>query len=290
MIISGSSNPDLAKAIAKNMSVELVMANTSRFNDQEFNISIEENLNDQRVIIVQSTSNPSNDYLIELFLLANIAKRSGSKSVSAVIPYFGYARQDVITSLNRPIAAKLMMDLVWAAGIEKIITIDPHSDIFAHSKIHNLYTAELFGQIFNTTNNNYIVVAPDVGSVSRAAAFAKQIKSNLVVIEKSRSSNGIYNMRKVIGQVEGKDCIIIDDILDTGSTVCCAADLLQSLGAKSIKACITHGVFSHNSLDKLSGAGVGKLYITDTIKHNYHDHFITTISVSKIIVEALQQL
>ncbi|MGB4191508.1 MAG: ribose-phosphate pyrophosphokinase [Rickettsiales bacterium] len=292
LIISGGSHPSLAQQVATQIKVELILANSQKFNDQEFKVQIQKNLYQEDVVIFQSTSNPVNDHLMELLLIADTAKRAGAKKIIAVMPYFGYSRQDRKSYEYGPISASLIASLIEASGIDEVITIDLHSkqsEGFFKINIQNLDAVELFAHYFKNTKNS-IVVSPDVGGLDRAQKFANILGCEVALINKIRVQSGCCVMNDVNGDVTNKHCILIDDIVDTGNTLYQAVQLLRKKGAKSFDACITHSVFSKSALNKLERSGFNRVYITDTIKQNYLPDNIQIISVSKIIAEDLIRL
>lgn len=289
LIIAGISHPSLAQKVATHLGTEIILANSQKFNDQEFKVQIQKNLYQEDVVIFQSTSNPANDHLMELLLISDAAKRAGAKKIIAVMPYFGYSRQDRQSYEYGPISVSLIASLIEASGIDEVITIDLHSkqsEGFFKINIQNLDAVELFAHYFKNTKNS-IVVSPDVGGLDRAQKFANILGCELAVINKVRKENGDCVMNDIMGNVADKHCILIDDIVDTGSTLCRALQLLRAKGAKSFDACITHPVFSKSALNKLERSGFNRIYITDTIKQDYLPDNIQIIPISKIIAKSL---
>lgn len=289
IIIGGSSHPVLARKLANKIGCDYIIANTKKFADQELKIQINKDLHNEDVIILQSTTKPANDHLIELLLLADTAKRAGCNSITAVVPYFGYSRQDRPSYEYGPISASLVARLIETSGIDKLVTIDMHSkqsEGFFKIGVKNLDPSDLFVDLFKK-NSNYIVVSPDVGGLPRARVLASKLRTNIAIINKTRNSDGKCLMLDVIGNVAGKDCIIIDDIVDTGGTLCEAAKLLNQNNANSVSACITHAVFSENCLDRISQVGFAKIFITDSIYHQKLPSFINVIQICDLIVKAV---
>lgn len=289
IIISGNSHPILANTIATKLAEPLYIANTRFFEDQELRVQIEGDFNGQDVIIVQATSKPANDHLMELLLLADTAKRAGARHIIAAIPYFGYGRQDRVSYAHSPVSASLVAKLLETAGIDRIVTLDMHSkqsESFFRINVQNLDSATLFANLFKELDN-HIIVSPDIGGLIRAQKFATLMSADLAVINKIRTSTGKCLMKEILGNVKDKNCIIIDDIIDTGETLCLASELLMQNGAKSVSACITHAVFSGECTKRLSNVPFEKFYVTDSIMHqNYADN-IRVMSIAEIFVNAL---
>lgn len=291
IIIAGNSHTKLAEDIAKKLDVELILANTRKFEDQELKVQIGKDLYEEDVVIIQSTAKPANDHLMELLLLADTAKRAGAKRIISVIPYFGYSRQDRHSYKHDPISASLVARLIESSGIDNVITLDLHSkqsEGFFKNGTENLDPSQLFISAFND-KKNYIVVSPDIGGLTRAQRMANLLGVDLAVLNKSRVSSGDCVMLEVIGNVTGKDCIIVDDIMDTGNTIFKAANLLSERGANSVSVCITHAVFSGYCVKKIEKHNFKKFYITDTIKQDDVPSNINVVSVNNLIIEALKK-
>ncbi|GHD99945.1 ribose-phosphate pyrophosphokinase [Defluviimonas sp. 20V17] len=278
-LISGNANRSLANAIARRMSmhrgmsVGLVNARVERFNDQEIFVEVYENVRGEDMFIIQPTSNPANDNLMELLIIADALRRSSASRITAVIPYFGYARQDRRTKARTPISAKLVANLIVEAGIERVLTMDLHATQiqgFFDIPVDNLYAAPVFAldieHHFKSQLGNVMVVSPDVGGVGRARELAKRINAPLSIVDKRREKAGEVAEMTVIGNVEGMSCIIVDDICDTAGTLCKAADLLMEHGAKEVHAYITHGVLSGPAVERISKSVMKSLVITDSIE------------------------
>ena len=292
VIISGSSHPILAQQVADGLGCEFIIANTKRFVDQELNVQINKDLYDRNVILLQSINRPVNDHLMELLLLAYIAKKSGCRSITAVIPYFGYSRQDKPSYEYGSASLQLIAKLVEASGIDKIITVDMHSkksEDFFNIAIKSLDPTEIFITELKR-NDNDIVVSPDIGGVPRAMALASKLKTDLAIIDKRRDFDGKCTMYNITRNVAEKNCIIIDDIVDTADTLCKAAKLLIQNGAKTIRACVTHAVFSANCIHQIEQIGFTDFFITDTISHHTLPSFIQIIPISRLIMNALSHL
>ena len=289
IIIGGNSHPALARQVANQLGCECIIAHTNRFADQELNIQLYKDLCDEDVIILQSTTNPANEYLMELFLLADTAKRSGCNSITAVIPYFGYSRQDRPSYEYGPISASLVARLIETSGIDKVVTVDMHSkqsEGFFKIGVKNIDPTDLFIPVLQK-NSNYITISPDIGGLPRARMLASKLGTDLAIINKKRNPQGKCIMSNVIGNIIGKDCVIIDDIVDTGGTLCKAAKLLMQNGARSVSACITHAVFSNDCLERIGQARFAELFVSDTIYHQNLPSFIKVVQISELLVKAL---
>ena len=278
-LISGNANKNLAKAIARRMTVhrglnvDLVDARIERFNDQEIFIEVYENVRGEDMFIIQSTSNPANDNLMELLIMADALRRSSASRITAVIPYFGYARQDRRTKARTPISAKLVANLLVEAGVERVLTLDLHATQiqgFFDIPVDNLYAAPVFAldiiHQFSDRLNDVMVVSPDVGGVARARELAKRINAPLSIVDKRRERAGEVAEMTIIGDVKGKKCIIVDDICDTAGTLCKAAEVLIENGAAEVHSYITHGVLSGPAVERISNSVMKSLVITDSIQ------------------------
>ena len=278
-LISGNANKNLAKAITRRMTVhrglnvDLVDARIERFNDQEIFIEVYENVRGEDMFIIQSTSNPANDNLMELLIMADALRRSSASRITAVIPYFGYARQDRRTKARTPISAKLVANLLVEAGVERVLTLDLHATQiqgFFDIPVDNLYAAPVFAldiiHQFSDKLNDVMVVSPDVGGVARARELAKRINAPLSIVDKRRERAGEVAEMTIIGDVTGKKCIIVDDICDTAGTLCKAAEVLIENGAAEVHSYITHGVLSGPAVERISKSVMKSLVITDSIQ------------------------
>ncbi|WGH79245.1 ribose-phosphate pyrophosphokinase [Jannaschia ovalis] len=276
-IISGNANRPLAKAIARRMSmhrgvqVGLVDARVERFNDQEIFVEVFENVRGEDMFIVQSTSNPANDNLMELLIITDALRRSSASRITAVIPYFGYARQDRRSKARTPISAKLVANLIAGSGVERVLTMDLHAaqiQGFFDIPVDNLYASPIFAldimHHFKTTED-VMVVSPDVGGVARARELAQRINAPLSIVDKRREKAGEVSEMTVIGDVTGQRCIIVDDICDTAGTLCKAADVLLDAGATEVHAYITHGVLSGPAVERITKSSLKSLVVTDSI-------------------------
>jgi ribose-phosphate pyrophosphokinase len=278
-LISGNANRSLANAIARRMSmhrgmsVGLVDARVERFNDQEIFVEVFENVRGEDMFIIQPTSNPANDNLMELLIISDALRRSSAARITAVIPYFGYARQDRRTKARTPITAKLVANMIAESGIERVLTMDLHAaqiQGFFDIPVDNLYASPVFAldieHHFNSRLSEVTVVSPDVGGVARARELAKRINAPLAIVDKRREKPGEIAEMTVIGDVTGRSCIIVDDICDTAGTLCKAAEVLMENGAKEVHSYITHGVLSGPAVERITKSVMKSLVITDSIE------------------------
>lgn len=277
-LIAGNANQPLANAIARRMSmhrgmdVGLCEARVERFNDGEVFVEVYENVRGEDMFIVQPTSNPANDNLMELLIIADALRRSSAARITAVIPYFGYARQDRRSKARTPITAKLVANMIVEAGIERVLTLDLHATQiqgFFDIPVDNLYASPIYAldamHNFRGKMDEVMVVSPDVGGVARARDLAQRISAPLSIVDKRRGKPGEVAEMTVIGDVKDKVCVIVDDIVDTAGTLCKAAEVLMENGAKEVHAYITHGVLSGPAVDRVSKSVMKSLVITDTI-------------------------
>ncbi|MFK7879269.1 ribose-phosphate pyrophosphokinase [Roseobacter sp.] len=277
-LIAGNANMPLASAIARRMSmhrgkpVNLVDARVERFNDGEIFVEVFENVRGEDMFILQSTSNPANDNLMELLIMADALRRSSASRVTAVLPYFGYARQDRRTKARTPITAKLVANMLVGTGIERVLTMDLHAaqiQGFFDIPVDNLYASPIFAldikTAFKSRMNELMIVSPDVGGVARARELAKRINSPLAIVDKRREKPGEVAEMKVIGDVTGKTCLIVDDMCDTAGTLCKAAEVLMENGAKEVHSYITHGIMSGPAVERITNSVMKSLVTTDTI-------------------------
>ena len=269
-LICGNSNRPLAEAIAAHMKVPLAECNVRRFADEEVFVEIHENVRGDDVYVIQSTSYPANDNLMELLVLIDALRRASAGRITAVIPYFGYARQDRKSAPRTPISAKLVANLITNAGADRVLTMDLHSaqiQGFFDIPTDNLYAVpEIVRDIEQqSTRDNTMVVSPDVGGVVRARALAKRLSSGLAIVDKRRDKPGSSEVMNIIGDVTGKSCVLVDDIIDSGGTLCNAATALLENGAAEVSAYITHGVLSGKAVERINKSDLSSLVITDTI-------------------------
>jgi ribose-phosphate pyrophosphokinase len=269
-LVTGNSNPALAKAVSDYLELPLTDCTVRRFNDNEIFVEIHENVRGEDVFILQSTSFPANDNLMELLIIADALHRSSARRITAVVPYFGYARQDRKSASRTPISAKLVANLITTAGINRVITLDLHAaqiQGFFDIPTDNLYGAPVMVRDIqkNYKKGNVMIVSPDVGGVARARATAQRIGADLAIVDKRRPKAGVSEVMNIIGEVAGHDCILIDDIADSGGTLVNAADALLKAGATSVSAYVSHGVLSNGAAERIAGSKLKELVITDSI-------------------------
>jgi ribose-phosphate pyrophosphokinase len=270
-LVAGNSNPQLAAAIASYLATPLAKADVRRFADMEIFVEIQENVRGSDVFVLQSTSFPANDHLMELLIIMDALRRSSARRITAVVPYFGYARQDRKPGPRTPISAKLVANLITRAGADRVMTLDLHAGQiqgFFDIPTDNLFASPVMVRDIKEHYklDNLCVVSPDVGGVVRARGLAKRINAPLAIIDKRRERAGDSEVMNVIGEVQGYDCILIDDIVDSGGTLVNAAEALLAQGAKSVAAYITHGVLSGGAVARVTGSKLKELVITDSIQ------------------------
>lgn len=297
-IISGRSNQKLAASIARSAGVELTACDLRRFSDGELGVEIRENVRGHDVFVVQSTSTPGNDHLMELLIIMDALRRASAERITAVLPYFGYARQDRKTKPRVAITAKLVADLIVAAGANRVLTMDLHAGQvmgFFNVPVDNLYARPV---LLNYLKERYYdreicIVSPDAGGVARARAFAKRLDVGLAIIDKRRTSPNEVSEMHVVGDVKDKVCILVDDMVDTGGTLIKAADALTENGAIEVAACCTHAVLSGAAKETLPQSKVAKVVVSDTIHHsdlNDQDDWCVRLSVAPLIGEAIKRI
>lgn len=297
-ILAGTSNLKLCKDIARNLKLKLVNTNIKRFPDNEIYVEINENIRGNSIFVVQSTSNPVNDNLMELLICIDALRRSSAKNITAVIPYFGYARQDRKVVPRTAISAKLVSNLITDAGANRILSVDLHAGQiqgFFDIPVDNLFATPIFARHIkkNIKTNNLICVAPDVGGVERARALSRRINVGIAIIDKRRPTPGKSEVMNIVGNVKHKICVIVDDIIDSGGTIVNAAKALKDKGAKEIYVYITHAVLSGNAVDKIKESQIKKLIITDTIDNSKKIKIskkIEVISFAPMISEAIKRI
>ncbi|RLJ67928.1 ribose-phosphate pyrophosphokinase [Sulfurisoma sediminicola] len=270
MVFTGNANPKLAADVVRRLNISLGRAAVGRFSDGETSVEILENVRGKDVFILQPTCAPTNDNLMELVILADALKRSSAGRITAAIPYFGYARQDRRPRSARvPIAAKVVANLLQAAGVQRLMTVDLHADQiqgFFDIPVDNIYAAPiLLGDIWKQSHPDLLVVSPDVGGVVRARAIAKRLESDLAIIDKRRPRANVSEVMNIIGDVDGRTCVIMDDIVDTAGTLCKAAHALKQHGAKRVLAYCTHAVLSGSAIPRIQESDLDELVVTDTI-------------------------
>ncbi len=270
-LVAGNSNRPLAEAIAGHLKVPLANSLVRRFADQEIFVEILENVRGEDVFAIQSTSYPTNDNLMELLIIIDALRRASARRITAVVPYFGYARQDRKPGPRTPISAKLVANIITRAGADRVLTLDLHAGQiqgFFDIPTDNLYSAPVIIRDIRERNTiaNVMVVSPDVGGVVRARALAKRIDAPLAIVDKRRERPGESEVMNIIGDVRGRDCILFDDIIDSGGTLCNAADALMDNGAASVRAYTTHGVLSGGAVARVMASRLSELVITDSIE------------------------
>ncbi|WP_047456298.1 ribose-phosphate pyrophosphokinase [Rhizobium rhizogenes] len=296
-IFAGNSNRQLAEAICNYLNLPLGKASVRRFADQEIFVEIQENVRGEDVFVVQPTSFPANDHLMELLIMVDAMRRSSARRITAVIPYFGYARQDRKAGPRTPISAKLVANLITEAGADRVLTLDLHAGQiqgFFDIPTDNLYALPILTRdiVANYDIGNVMVVSPDVGGVVRARALAKRLDCLLAIVDKRRDRPGESEVMNIIGDVEGKDCLLIDDIVDSGGTLCNAAEALLKNGATSVTAYITHGVLSGGAVTRIANSKLKELVITDSIQPTtavLSAPNIRVISTASLIGEAINR-
>lgn len=270
-VVACNSNRPLSEAIAAYMNIELTNASIRRFSDMEIFVEIQENVRGEDVFVVQSTSFPTNDNLMELLIALDALKRGSARRITAVMPYFGYARQDRKTGPRTPISAKLVANLITVAGANRVVTLDLHSGQiqgFFDIPLDNLYSAPVFSKDIKARlgSERPMIVSPDVGGVVRARTLARRIDADLAIIDKRRERAGVSEVMNIIGDVKGRDCIMVDDIVDSAGTLCNAAHALMADGANSVQAYVTHGVLSGAAVERVSKSPLESMVVTDSIQ------------------------
>ena len=297
-IIACNSNRPLAEAVAAALHLPLAQASVRRFADMEIFVEIQENVRGEDVFVVQSTSYPANDHLMELLITLDALRRASARRVTAVIPYFGYARQDRKAGPRTPISAKLVANLITEAGANRVLTLDLHAGQiqgFFDIPVDNLYAAPLFSRDIKAhfAGRDLMIVSPDTGGVVRARAIAMRLSCDLAIIDKRRDQAGVSEVMNVIGDVRGKDCILVDDICDSGGTLCKAAIALARNGARSTSVYVTHGVLSGGAVARIASSGIESMTITDSILATEAVRVADNIrqfTIAPILAEAMQRI
>jgi len=299
MVFTGNANPELAKKIVQHLDIPLGIGSVGVFSDGEISLEIGENVRGKDVFLIQPTCVPTNDNLMELMVMIDAVKRASSNRVTAVIPYYGYARQDRrVRSQRVPITAKVVANMLTSVGVDRVLTIDLHADQiqgFFECLVDNVYASPiLMGDIWKQKYPDMIVVSPDVGGVVRARAIAKQLDdADLAIIDKRRPQANQAQVMNIIGEVEGKTCIIVDDMVDTAGTLCKAADALKDHGAKGVYAYCTHPVLSGKAIENLANSTMDELVVTDTIPLSAEAVACTRIrqvSVAGLLAETIRRI
>ena len=297
-IISGNSNIELSKEISEYLKIQLSETTMTRFSDKEIFVEIGENVRGEDVFLIQTTSFPANDNLMELLVAIDALKRGSAKRITAVLPYFGYARQDRKTGPRTPISAKLVANLITTAGANRVLTMDLHANQiqgFFDIPVDNLFAAPTFVHHIKKKikSNNIVCVAPDVGGVERARAIGKRLSADLAIIDKRRSGPGKSEVMNVIGNVKGKTCIIIDDLVDSGGTIVNAASALKSKGSKDVYAYVVHGVLTGEAVKKINKSKIKKFVISNSIDNKKKigkSSKFEIISVGNLLAEAIKRI
>ena len=297
-ILTGNSNKHLSQKISKFLKNRLVNSNIRKFADGEIYIEINENIRGNSIFLIQSVSSPANDNLMELLLSIDALKRSSAKNITAVIPYFGYARQDRKVVPRTSISAKLVSNLIAKAGVDRVVTVDLHSGQiqgFFDIPVDNLFATPIFARHIKKKlkKNNIICVAPDVGGTARARALGKLLNVDLAIVDKRRPAPGKSEVMNVIGNVKNKTCILVDDIIDSGGTIVNAASELKKRGAKDVHVYVTHGVLSGNAVEKIKKSSIKNLVVTDTIDNSMKvkkAKNIEVLTISNLVGEAIKRI
>ena len=298
VLFTGNANPALAQEIAGHLGVELGKAMVGRFSDGEVTVEIRQNVRARDVFVVQPTCSPTNENLMELLIMVDALKRASARRITAVIPYFGYARQDRRPRSTRvPISAKVVANLLETVGVERVLTMDLHADQiqgFFDIPVDNIYASPvLLSDVKSKNYNNLVVISPDVGGVVRARALAKQLGCDLAIIDKRRPTANVSEVMHVIGEIEGRNCVIMDDMIDTAGTLVKAAEVLKERGAKSVFAYCTHPVFSGPAIERIRGSQIDEVVITNTIPLNdaaLASANIRQLSVAFLFAETIRRI
>ncbi len=293
-ILAGNSNRPLAEAIAKELNLTVSQAEVGKFSDGEISITLPNTVRGKDVFIIQSTSAPVNDNLMELMIMIDACKRASAGRITAVMPYFGYARQDRKARPRDPITAKLVADILTTAGADRILTMDLHAaqiQGFFEIPVDHLYGAPLLAKYYKKMmDENWVVVSPDVGSVARARNFASRVNAPIAIVDKRRPRANAIEVMNIIGDVKGKRCLMVDDMIDTAGTICQGAEALVKNGAAEVYACCTHGVLSGPALERLTNSPLKEIAILDTIdvpEHIKANPKIKILSVAKLFANAI---
>ena len=297
-IIAGNSNLPLSKSVSDYLGENLTNASIQRFADDEVYVEIKENIRGEDVFVIESLSHPANDNLMELLVIMDALKRASAKRITAVIPYYGYARQDRKPGPSTPISAKLVANLITTAGADRVLTLDLHAEQiqgFFDIPTDNLFAGPVFSKDIKEKYDigNLVAVSPDIGGVVRARAIANKIGASIAIVDKRRSKPGESEVMNIIGDVKGKDCIILDDIIDSAGTISNAANRIMDLGAKSITSYVTHGVLTGKALERINNSQLTELVITNSINNQdilSNGNKIRSIDVSTLLGEAIKRI
>ena len=297
-IIAGNSNLPLSKSVSDYLGENLTNASIHRFADDEVYVEIKENIRGEDVFVIESLSHPANDNLMELLVIMDALKRASAKRITAVIPYYGYARQDRKPGPRTPISAKLVANLITTAGADRVLTLDLHAEQiqgFFDIPTDNLFAGPVFSKDIKEKYDigNLVAVSPDIGGVVRARAIANKIGASIAIVDKRRSKPGESEVMNIIGDVKGKDCIILDDIIDSAGTISNAANKIMDLGANSITSYVTHGVLTGKALERINNSKLTELVITNSINNQEilsNGNKIRSIDVSTLLGEAIKRI
>ena len=297
-LLAGNSNRGLAEAIAAYLECPLTRADVRRFSDMEVFVEIHENVRGEDVFVIQSTSSPANDNLMELLVCIDALRRASARRITAVLPYFGYARQDRKSGSRTPISAKLVANLIVTAGANRVLTVDLHAGQiqgFFDIPTDNLYSAPVFARDIREKfdGESLMMVSPDVGGVVRTRALARRVNADLAIVDKRRERAGVSEVMNIIGDVKGRTCVLVDDIVDSAGTLCNAADALIADGAKEVYAYVTHGVLSGGAVARVTASALGSLTVTDSISATEamrHARNVRSITIAPMIGEAIQRI
>ena len=298
MVFSGNANPQLSDRIARYIGVPLGNASIDKFSDGEISVELNENVRGKDVFIIQPTCSPTNDHILELLLIADALHRASANRITAVIPYFGYARQDRrVRSARVAISAKVVADMIGAVGVDRVLTVDLHAEQiqgFFSIPVDNVYGSPvLTDEIERQDYDNLTVVSPDIGGVVRARAVAKQLDVDLAIIDKRRPSMNEAQVMHIIGDVDGRTCLIVDDLVDTAGTICKAADALKEAGAQLVVAYCTHPVLSGNAIENVENSSLDALVVTDTIplrEDAKKCKRIRQLSMARLLAESIRRV
>ncbi|VAW39285.1 Ribose-phosphate pyrophosphokinase [hydrothermal vent metagenome] len=296
-IFSGNSNKELAEEICSGLGMELSSSEIKKFSDGEINVKIKESVRGMDTYVVQSTSPPCNDHLMELLLMLDAFKRASARSITAVIPYYGYSRQDRKAAPRTPISAKLVADLIQVAGATRVVCMDLHAGQiqgFFNIPVDNIYATPVLLDYMNEKfiDDDVVIVSPDAGGVERARAFAKRIHAGLAIVDKRRPEANISEVMHIIGEVEGKTTILLDDMVDTAGTLTQAAKALKAQGAKAVYACCSHGVLSGPAIERIEGSDLEELVVTNTIprRDGNNSGKVKYLSAGRLLAEAVKRI
>jgi ribose-phosphate pyrophosphokinase len=298
MLFTGNANPKLAQKVARNLNIQLGKASVSRFSDGEVMVELMENVRGKDVFVLQSTCQPTNDHLMEMMIMVDALRRSSAARITAAIPYFGYARQDRRPRSARvPITAKVVADMLMTVGLHRVMVMDLHADQiqgFFNIPVDNIYaTPILLGDLWKQNYDDLLVVSPDVGGVVRARAIAKRLDSDLAIIDKRRPKANVSEVMNIIGDVDGRTCVIMDDIVDTANTLCKAATALKEQGAKKVVAYCTHPVLSGGAVARIAESDMDEIVVTDTIPLSQDAKACTRIrqlSCAQLLAETMTRI